>query len=300
MKNIQQVNNNIENLRALDYLYESRLLIRKNNTINRSYKSLLKVSALFITSGVTLEGARQAGFIQKILENQSFFATAYIDYAGFLVFLTGIFFLVMALLIQSAQRISSQFEALTHQLREKHLVSLKVVDLTIKNLARVRKTGASVTGDDTFIPIETMQWLIEKNQRYISAWAHNTPEDVYDIACFYIVAPLTKNACKKMFDRRIRKNKDLLPSDVCNDYKHAAGIYIIEVYGAGRLSRAAILYLLRSDMVHEILHSRSIRYLFTRPVNAFGAKQVSKLGFQPIGPHPYDMKVLDLYSKQDE
>ncbi|MCW5619210.1 MAG: hypothetical protein KIS65_08390 [Nitrosomonas sp.] len=298
MKNTQQVDNNIENSRALDYLYESRLLIRKNNTINRSYKSLLKISALFITTGITLEGARQAGFIQKIIENQPFFATAYIDYAGFVIFLTGIFFLVMALLIRSAQRMSSQFEALTQQLREKHLVSLKAVDPTIENLARIRKAGASATGVDTFVTIETLQWLAEKNRHYINAWAHSNPGETHDdIACCYIVAPLTQSACKKMLNRGIRKNKDLLPSDVCSDYKRAAGIYIIEVYGAGRLSRAAILYLLRSDMIHEILHSRSIRYLFARPVNDFGLKQVSKLDFQAIGPHPYDMKVLDLYSK---
>ncbi len=298
MENIQQVDNNIENFRALDYLYESRLLIRKNNTINRSYKSLLKISALFITSGVTLEGARQVGFTQKILEHQSFFATAYIDYVGFVIFLTGIFFLVMAVLIQSAQKISSQFEALTQHLREKHLVSLKAVDPTIENLARIRKAGAPETGDNVFVPIETLQWLAEKNRHYIGAWARSNPAgETHDIACCYIVAPLTQRACKKMLNRGIRKNKDLQPSDVCSDYKRAAGIYIIEVYGAGRLSKAAILYLLRSDMIHEILHSRSIRYLFARPVNGFGLNQVSKLGFQPIGPHPYDMKVLDLYSK---
>ncbi len=297
MENIQQVDNNIENFRALDYLYQSRLLIRKNNAINRSAKSLFKAAALFVTAGITLEGARQAGFIQKLMESQSFLATAYIDYAGFAVFLTGIFLFVMALVIRSAQRLSSQFETLTQQLREKHLVSLKAVDLTPGNLARIRQAGAAATGDDTFVSLETLQWLAQKNPRAISAWAHSNSGQADDIACCYVVAPLTRSACQKMLNREIRKNKDLLPSDVSSSYKHAAGIYIIEVYGAGRLSRAAVLYLLRSDMIHEILRSRSIRYLFARPVNDFGLKQVSKLGFQPIGPHPHDMKVLDLYGR---
>lgn len=297
MENIQQVDNNIENFRALDYLYQSRLLIRKNNAINRSAKSLFNAAALFVTAGITLEGARQAGFIQKLIENQFSFATTYIDYAGFAVFLIGIFLFVMALVIRSAQRISSQFETLTQQLREKHLVSLKAVDPIPGNLVRIRQAGAAATGDDTFVSLETLQWLAQKHPRAISAWAHSNPGQAQDIACCYIVAPLTRNACNKMLSREIRKNKDLLPSDVCGSYKRAAGIYIIEVYGAGRLSRAAVLYLLRSDMIHEILRSRSIRYLFARPVNDFGLKQVSKLGFQPIGPHPYDMKVLDLYAR---
>lgn len=48
MKNIHQVDNNIENFRVLDYLYQSRLLIRKNNAINRSAKSLFKAAALLL------------------------------------------------------------------------------------------------------------------------------------------------------------------------------------------------------------------------------------------------------------
>lgn len=285
----------INNHSALAYLEKSRILIRRKGKNNRIYSYISRIAGAVFTTGITLEGARQVGILQKIATNAGFSIP---DQVGLLMMLGGSTLLALIVILRTGQFASSIFDHQFEKLRDRHLTGLRSIEATNDNLLKIRQAGSLATGDHTFVPLRTMEWLFGKNEDYIKAWVKNSNADE-NIGCFYIVAPITKMACKKMLDGRIAKNRDLTQSDVCKYFKNSFGLYVIEVFGADRMSKAAILYLLRSDMVKEILKSKGMRYVFTRPVNDFGLRQVTKLGFQPIGPHPYDMQYIDLYTENE-
>lgn len=286
----------IHNPNALTYLEKSKLLIKSKGQHAHIYSYISRSSGVIFTTGITLEGARQVGILQSIADAVGISLPEPI---GLLSMVGGGALIVLIAILRTGQIALSFLDRQFEKLRDRHLKGLRAIEASIEDLAKIRQAGAAVTGDHTFVPLKTMEWLFNKNRKYIRAWVENAGTEA-NIGCFYIVAPITSKACKKMTAGKITKNRELTPSDVCKTFKNALGLYVIEVFGANRMSKASILYLLRTDMVKEILKSRGMRYVFTRPVNDFGLRQVEKLGFRPIGPHPHDMRCLDLYSEDRE
>ncbi|MCA9468727.1 MAG: hypothetical protein KC643_25260 [Nitrospira sp.] len=281
------------NSKAQLYLAASKVAIKKTSEMNKWQVKFLRSGSFFVTLGITLEGARQIGLPEQL--------KAYInipDFLGLLLVGVGLIFFVVWIIIALWKNASIALDRQFQKFREAHLRGLHLQEPTHELLSKVRKRGIEVTGDNTFIPLETMQWLVDKNKLYVKAWASSSTDDKIhskNIGCFYIVAPLTKKACEKMLIRSIQRNRDLTPNDVCKSFKRAHGLYVIEVFGTNFILKGSILYLLRTEMLQEIFKSTTLRFIFTRPVNNFGLRQVCKLGFLSIGPHPYDMKMLDLW-----
>jgi len=164
--------------------------------------------------------------------------------------------------------------------RNAHVRKLVPVPIDKQCLDNIRALGSATTGDDTFVLRSTLGWLSKHTPGSVRAWTIDGQGG--DIRCFYVVAPLSKAGVERMLSRQLKKNRDLQQSDVCRTFARASGMYVIEVWGADDRAKAAILAALKIDSTEHLLHSR-IGYLFSRPVNEFGQRQLEKTHFQRLG-----------------
>jgi glutamyl-tRNA reductase len=158
-------------------------------------------------------------------------------------------------------------------------------------LDRIHELGAGTTGEDTFVLRSTLAWLSKQTPESVRAWTMDGQNG--DVRCFYVVAPLNSVGIKRMLSRDLKKNRDLRKDDVCRTFRRASGMYIIEVWGADDRAKAAILAALKIDTTEHLLRSK-IGYIFSRPVNRFGQRQIEKAHFQRLGKGDREMWVKRL------
>ena len=177
----------------------------------------------------------------------------------------------------------------------KRLAGFSELVLDPTTLAEMRRHGAAIrvqdTGQDTFIRLQTLQWIATAHPSCVRAWTR--PGDTAP-ACFYVVAPLNRRGCERLLRREIKTNRDLRADDLCKHLRRASGLYIIELYGADWAAKGAIVYLLKKHLTEQFSTSAALRWLFARPVNAYGLGQTRRNGFENLGDVPTDMHVLRL------
>lgn len=180
----------------------------------------------------------------------------------------------------------------------KKLEKLKLLDLNESNLSRLREFGAAVrvaqTGKDSFITQALLGDLFKLNKRCVMAWVgeQRGGAQMPDFVCFYVVAPLNMSGCRDLLAGKIKTNRDLEAKHLSKRPGLASGLYVIEVYGNDFIGRGAILHFIANRILAGLASYDSLKYIFARPVNAYGRKQMEKYGFENIGVAPFDMHVL--------
>lgn len=161
-------------------------------------------------------------------------------------------------------------------------------------IERLRRLGAQGLTVETFIRRETLAFLLERNGNYVQAWGKrvegNTGQTEYADICFFVVAPLNEAGLKDMLpnaagDRKIRNNKGLEQKHVVKDPTRCVALYVIELFGQGRRSRAAA-----SSRLFEYLDQTLGAKLagphfciFARPATDDGLRVTGHYSFKNLG-----------------
>lgn len=172
-------------------------------------------------------------------------------------------------------------------------------------VSRLRALGARGSMTDSFVSRETLSLLIDSNPEYVQAWGKpikvpataDAPERTeYLDPCFFVVAPLKSVGVKAMLpdddgNRRLKRNRDLLPAHIEKYPKRCAGLYIIELYGESKASRGAAegkLFAYLNDAFGGKLADASFQ-IFARPATTDGTRAVRNYSFRNLGSEANDM-----------
>ncbi len=160
---------------------------------------------------------------------------------------------------------------------------------------RLRGLGARGATTETFIRRETLAFLLDKNSDYVQAWGQrlegNAGQPEYADVCFFVVAPLNDAGLKDMLpdsigQRKIRNNNCLEPKHVAKNPARCEALYIIELFGQGKRSRAAASSRLFEYLDHALgakLAGSRFR-IFARPATDDGVRVTWALLVQESGP----------------
>ena len=103
-----------------------------------------------------------------------------------------------------------------------------------------------------------------------------------DLAGYYILYPI-RGECEGLIEEgRIVKSSQITAGHICQVGADAASLYLSMVYGNERGARAFLIYLLYRDIRAIIKESRSLRYIFVRPVTSAGLRTVEKHRFDRL------------------
>lgn len=180
----------------------------------------------------------------------------------------------------------------------KNFVRIKEAPKSITE--RVRSLGAQGLTIDTFVSKGTLAILLEMNANYVQAWG--VPVDQrggipgYTDACFFVVAALNSNGVKAMLPdsngvRQIRSNKDLKPEHIAKNPQRCQGIYVIELFGQRRRSRAAASSKLLEYLNRTFGNRMTDQHfrIFARPATSDGKRVTSDYSFENLGGSEKDM-----------